>query len=719
MLKNGGCHVPSTNGKYANSQDEETSCPAKPSDATWVTVAGGMTKDAACDFTCPKGEVKTNLGSTRACATPGTGIYSVGGNPHNCWTSESDSATELTNRGGASGWASPQPTTVTTATDCQLAGCTANDKVLNAAKTKCVTFPSVSIAQYRFIQSPTGHYNLSLKGECSEKNRPVTITITSGRSISTKPSCDSKGEWKISFSVTNFPIGSISITADHESATKIKAPQAQKTVSKSVPTVFISNHTISSQISGSISLAGACSEVNRPILLKLSNGIYNLVPSSPICKSHNYWTTIINIIKLPLGTISVTADHETADGTKATQAQYSFQKEDPTVELILFVIQYRTNKSFFLLSGDCSEVGREVTVRIGGKEPTSQPICGDLLQWSTVVDGTSVPVGNTSITLEHSHSVTKKIALSMSFKKPGPTVSIISRAPDKKSTGVLKVHGACSENSQEVTVSIGGASPSTQPTCTSGAWEAEVDFGSDSDIPTGAVSITANHSSSDPSNPAARQAQMFWINYTCPAGFIPVPPLSGYTIKFFCVAKYEMKNDPANLGTPVSQPSENPWVSLSRNAVINRCTEMGGEYDLINNNEWQTLARNIEQEDSNWSQGHETLGSLSQGHSFQGKHYHDKDNSLPASGDDNEPCKGLLPVSQSEPCDASHWRLDKRTHTLLSGEVIWDMAGNVWEWMKEDGQASYGKPLDTYAANIRYPSLIKCFWACFNLQSSG
>ena len=75
------------------------------------------------------------------CYSGNRNLCPLGGNPHNCWTSGSDSATELTNRGGASRWASPQPNTVTTATDCQLAGCTANDKVLNAAKTQCVDLP--------------------------------------------------------------------------------------------------------------------------------------------------------------------------------------------------------------------------------------------------------------------------------------------------------------------------------------------------------------------------------------------------------------------------------------------------------------------------------------------------------------------------------------------------------------------------------------------------
>ena len=405
------------------------------------------------------------------------------------------------------------------------AGGTRNAPRITTIHTK--TVPSVSISQYNFTRNTKGNQNLSLKGECSEKNRPVTATITiSNKSVTATPSCDSKGEWKITFDITKASIGSIPVTADHESATKVKAHQAQITVSKSTPTVSISNHTLSSQNNVEMALAGACSEAGQPILLKLTGGIYNLVPPSPICNSQNYWTTIINITKLPLGTISITADHETTDGTKAMQAQYSFDKENPTIDVTLFEIKFRINKSFFLISGDCSDKGREVIIRIGGKAPTNPVICGNLLQWSAVIDGTSVPTGATSITLQHSHSNTKVVNVSSSFIKPQSTVSIINRAPDKERTGVLKVHGACSESGQKVTVSIGGTSPSTQPTCTSGAWETEVDFGSDSDIPTGAVAITADHASSNPSIVAAKQAKnvldQLYLSYgihTCSSSF--------------------------------------------------------------------------------------------------------------------------------------------------------------------------------------------------------
>ena len=163
VLKNGGCHVPSTNGKYANSQDEETSCPAKPSVATWVTVAGGMTKAQACDFTCPNNKpMKTNSGNTRTCVAPGRGKFFAGGSEQNCWQGQADSATALTQRGGASGWAGDQ-TGVISAAECKVAGCSAADKVLNTAKTGCVDLT-------------TGHYKKTDHTESSCGTAPGSST---------------------------------------------------------------------------------------------------------------------------------------------------------------------------------------------------------------------------------------------------------------------------------------------------------------------------------------------------------------------------------------------------------------------------------------------------------------------------------------------------------------------------------------------------------------
>ena len=184
----GNCRVPSANGKYADANDAEKSCPVKPSGATWVSVTGGMTQAEACDFTCPKGEVKTNSGSTRACATPGTGIYSVGGNPHNCWALGSNSAAELTNRGGASGWVNPQPNTVTTATQCQLSGCTANGKVLNASKTACVNLPD------RHYKDPATQQAIS----CGSVHASVSANSANGGGWATNQvGVKSKGDCKI------------------------------------------------------------------------------------------------------------------------------------------------------------------------------------------------------------------------------------------------------------------------------------------------------------------------------------------------------------------------------------------------------------------------------------------------------------------------------------------------------------------------------------------
>ena len=242
------------------------------------------------------------------------------------------------------------------------------------------------------------------------------------------------------------------------------------------------------------------------------------------------------------------------------------------------------------------------------------------------------------------------------------------------------VEGSCTEEGQPVIVSVGGLSPDTTPNCTNGSWSVSLNVRSL--LNKTPISITADHSSSDGNN--AAQALKKVINrFICPKNFVAVPPLTGYTTNNFCVMKYEAKNDGS--GNAISQAASTPYVSINRNDSIAKCaamgTAMGTKYDLITNDEWQSIARDIELVESNWGRG--ILGSsegLSRGHSGP-----IPENALAANDDDNNACEGT-----GETCSGSTWYTQRRTHTLSNGEVIWDMAGNVNEWVKDDNTTSYG-----------------------------
>ena len=158
----------------------------------------------------------------------------------------------------------------------------------------------------------------------------------------------------------------------------------------------------------------------------------------------------------------------------------------------------------------------------------------------------------------------------------------------------------------------------------------------------------------------------------CPENFVPLPFLSGYTRKEFCVSKYEMKNDGSH--NAVSQANGIPYTTISRDEAILKCQDMGLGYDLISNDEWQTVARNIELVPSNWA--HSTVGSLgglNAGHTDE-----QPDQPLAASDDDKKPC-----FQTGQACSQKDWHNQKRTHTISNGEIIWDISGNVHEWMKD------------------------------------
>lgn len=175
-------------------------------------------------------------------------------------------------------------------------------------------------------------------------------------------------------------------------------------------------------------------------------------------------------------------------------------------------------------------------------------------------------------------------------------------------------------------------------------------------------------------------------NDPCPTNYVLVPALAPYTTRDFCVMKYEAKND--GYGTVVSVAAGLPWTSINRDNARAACKSLGINYDLVSNDQWQSMVRDIASVASNWSTGIVGSGQLNPGHT---------DNApasiLAAVTDDNDPCNGT-----AQTCTSTTWNSQRRTNTLSNGNVIWDLGGNAGEWVTNHADASPGAT--TYISNF-------------------
>src|SRR5262249_47501924 len=141
----------------------------------------------------------------------------------------------------------------------------------------------------------------------------------------------------------------------------------------------------------------------------------------------------------------------------------------------------------------------------------------------------------------------------------------------------------------------------------------------------------------------------------------------------FCISKFEMKSTG---GSVTSAASGVPASDVARDTAAASCSALGGGVSLPSNAQWQTLARNIELVAENWSGGVVGTGAINRGHSDVNP------NTALAVGNLADPCDqtGNPGCSNGANADFSQ----KRIHVLSTGSVIWDVAGNVNEWVVDD-----------------------------------
>lgn len=174
---------------------------------------------------------------------------------------------------------------------------------------------------------------------------------------------------------------------------------------------------------------------------------------------------------------------------------------------------------------------------------------------------------------------------------------------------------------------------------------------------------------------------------SCPTGYVGVPAMIPYAYRYFCVSKYEMKKDPDG-STAIATPTGDLWVFITRDNARAACQGLGVNYDLISNEQWQAIVRNITGVASNWSSGTVASGALSNGHTDN-----TPNTQINAVADDNDACNGT-----GQTCSSTVWDAQRRTHKLSNGNVIWDLGGNLAEWVTNDNTVKYGS--DSFVSQI-------------------
>lgn len=152
------------------------------------------------------------------------------------------------------------------------------------------------------------------------------------------------------------------------------------------------------------------------------------------------------------------------------------------------------------------------------------------------------------------------------------------------------------------------------------------------------------------------------VAITCPTNYIVVPGNSAFSTTDFCVMKYEAKNVG---GVATSQASGLPWDTISQPDAITIGAAACSGCHLTTENEWLTIAHNVLSVASNWSGG-----SVESGYIYSGHNDGVPGSMIAASANDADGYSGTGNTSGNQ----------RRTLTLTNGQVIWDFAGNSWEW---------------------------------------
>ena len=388
--------------------------------------------------------------------------------------------------------------------------------------------------------------NFVVAGKCSENNQDVVVTVQ-GRSLSKTVNCGDN-KWTVDVDLSDrvqFPTGEVIIAANHSDSGGLKAKEVTRSVKRGA-SVTIAEVNVLGEITESgasaYPLSGTCSEIGRPVVIKVEKGeeqaqqspspqqdgggvsdvVASSVPSkSTQCEDDSTWTVDVDLsdrIKFPTGPVVITANHrvdDTVDAPVAPEAKRIVRKlPDVTIGDLADITN--ENAGTYVISGTCTEADVNVKVTVSkSSDSVKETIKCKVVEvgslegiWEVEVDisGSGFSTGKLNVKAEHEKGSGKNawvapIVAGRNQKSVNRRahVSIKQDLGDINvgNGGTFTVSGSCSETGRSVSVTVtgtGSGSVTTTISCSSsGSWEWVVPMGSDrAKFPTGPVTITVD-----------------------------------------------------------------------------------------------------------------------------------------------------------------------------------------------------------------------------------
>ena len=328
--------------------------------------------------------------------------------------------------------------------------------------------PSINIANER---------SYGVSGTCiggqGEQNPVLKVVL--GSNALGSPACED-GVWAVSehnvLSIEDNNNLKLTVTEGEEEVSQTLIKDTEK------PEVTLETPAIINGINqNSYGVSGTCSDVGQDVVVNIGD-----LEKSVNCTEDGWSLGGYNVSSLATGNVSLSVNMKDAVGNPANEVSVSVNRDvdSPTVTIRTTNFKVNSaNKTNYALAGTCSENGRNVVLKIAGlSDKTFSCSSSD---WSFTVDVSGIGEGSgIQLSVEQEDAAGNKGVATGTLQKDTvpPVLGLAAgQVVNSSNEGTFKLRGTCSEQGQNVSVTISGLVPlptvtPTTPSCNGTSWEA-------------------------------------------------------------------------------------------------------------------------------------------------------------------------------------------------------------------------------------------------------